>query len=57
MAATDAQRRANDAYLIAFRNAAISAGIEGQALNTKRAYKKPQADFIVSKPPMLETEC
>jgi hypothetical protein len=57
MAATDAQRRANDAYLTAFRNAAISSGIEGQPLNTKRAYKKPQAEFIVSRALMLETGC
>ena len=40
MAATDAQRRANDAFLIASRNSAISAGIQGQPLNTTRAYKK-----------------
>ena len=41
MAATDTQRRANNAYLTAFRNAAISSSIKGQPLNTKRAYKKP----------------
>ena len=57
MAATDAQRRANDAYLIAFRNSAISAGLKGQPLNTSKAYKKPQADFIASRPCALETEC
>ena len=51
MAATDAQRRANDAFLTASRNSAISAGIKGQPLNTSRAYKKPQADFIVSRAP------
>jgi hypothetical protein len=57
MAATDAQRRANDAYLTAFRNSAISAGLQGQPLNTSRAYKKPQADFIVSRHHWPETEC
>jgi hypothetical protein len=56
-AATDAQRRANDAFLIASRNIAISASIKGQPLNTTRAYKKPQADFIASKALALETEC
>jgi hypothetical protein len=57
MAATDAQRKANDAYLIAFRNSAYSAGLKGWPLNTTRAYKKPQADFIASRPRVPETEC
>jgi hypothetical protein len=57
MAATDAQRRANDAFLTASRNSAISAGIKSQPLNTSRAYRKPQADFIVSRALVLETEC
>jgi hypothetical protein len=56
MAATVAQRRANDAYLIGCRNSAISAGLKGQPANTSRAYKKPQADFIVSRPLVLEAE-
>jgi hypothetical protein len=56
MAATDAQRKANDAYLIGYRNSAISAGLKGQPANTSRAYKKSQADFIASRPLVLEAE-
>jgi hypothetical protein len=46
MAATNPQRLANDAFLIAARNAALSAGTAGQPANTTRAYRKPQGDFI-----------
>jgi hypothetical protein len=53
MSATDAWRRANDAFLISRRNQALSAGLESQPKNTAKAYKKAQADFVVSGPPFF----
>jgi hypothetical protein len=48
MAATDAQRRANNAYLQAAMESAMSAGLQNQPANTKKTYKKPQQDWKVS---------
>jgi hypothetical protein len=48
MAATDAQRRANNAYLQAAMESAMAAGLQNQPANTKKTYKKPQQDWKVS---------
>ena len=48
MAATDAQRRANNAYLQTSMETAMSSGLQNQPPNTKKTYKKPQRDWKVS---------
>ena len=53
MAATDTQRRANNAYLQAAMESAMSAGLQNQPANTKKTYKKPQRDWKVSISPPI----
>jgi hypothetical protein len=53
MAATDAQRRANNAYLQAAMESAMAAGLQNQPANTKKTYKKPQQDWKVSLGPQF----
>jgi hypothetical protein len=48
-----AQRLSLQAGLTQARNSALLAGMESQPKNTKKTYRFPQADFRVSKAPLM----
>ena len=52
MAASDALRRANKAFLSQALDTSLSAGLRNQPTNTSKTYKKPQRDFLVTETPL-----